>query len=450
MKNIFKRIQPYNNERGVALVVVLMVLVVISVLGLSMMALAASNLKMSTGERNYQSAYYIAESGINARINQVSPLITASYAPATDLTDFFNRVDTALNLGVATDYSSFDQSFGQQPKASIKIEKLQNDTLISYSKNYKITSTGTINNRSRTVSKVFHITWKPKSKVTIPASTVIFSNDSYTVKNYKINGSVGSNGTITLQGGQSNISGQAKSNVGTKLDLPEFPLFTAPTSNPDFTSSSLTMDRDKAFNNMSVANNSTLTINVGSSNKNLVINKLTVNSGGKIIINSTGGKLSIYVKSLVMGTGSVINAGGDFQKVFIFLDDGPGTSISGLIIGSMFAKSADITIDTYPSNMSNAVGVAGHLITGGSNVSILSNDNTVAKMIFAPKATVYLNASYRGSIVAKAISSQGNDDKLVFEYIQIDYDNSPLYIDNGSGATPVKDIITAEPVRENS
>lgn len=449
MKKIIKRFQAVNNESGMALVVVLMVFVVISIIGLSIMAMSMSNMKMSAGDRTSQSAYYIAESGINARMSDISPQLKAAYGPASDLTDFFTRIDTALQLGTVTEYNDFDSSFGGQPKASVKIEKLQNDSLVSYSKNYKITSTGTINNRSRTVTKVVHITWKPKSKVTIPASTAIFSKDNYSVKNYKINGSVGSNGTISLQGGQANISGSINSNVGTNLNLPEFPTFDAPTGSSDFTSTSLTMDKDKAFNNFTVSPNGTVIIKMGAYNRNLVINKLKLESDAKIYLDTTGGsgKLSIYVKSLSMSPGSIINPGGDFQNVFVFLDSGQGTVMSGLINGSIFAKNADIVIDPVGGK-----GVAGQVITGGVNVSILSNDVSASapgKIIYAPLANVYLNASFKGSIVARSITSQGNDDQLVFQYTQIDYDNSPIYVDNGSGSSPVKDIITSEPVREN-
>ncbi|WP_462412935.1 pilus assembly PilX N-terminal domain-containing protein [Neobacillus sp. Marseille-QA0830] len=449
MKKSLNRLQSYNNEQGAALVVVLMVFIVVTILGLAILGLAASNMTMATGDRNYQSAYYIAESGINARVNDISPQLKSAYAPATDITNFFNRIDAALNLGTNVVYTDFDSSFGQEPKANVKIEKLPSDSLVSYSKTYKITSTGTINNRSRTVSKVIHITWKPKSKVTIPASTVIFSKESYTVKNYKVTGSVGSNGNITLQGGQASISGSMNKYVNTSLALPDFPAFDPPANYSNFNDKTLTMDKDKAFNNLTVNNNSTLSIKMGTYNRNLVINKLSLGTNAKIVIDNNGGtgKLFIYTKSLSMSSGSIMNAGGDFEDVFIFLDSGQGTLLSGLINGSIYAKNSDIIINNL-----NGVGVTGHVITGGINVSILSNDTSASapgKMLYAPLAKVYLNASFKGSIVANSIDSQGNDDQMVFQYTQIDYDNSPVYIDNGTGSSPVKDIITADPVKES-
>lgn len=109
----------------------------------------------------------------------------------------------------------------------------------------------------------------------------------------------------------------------------------------------------------------------------------------------------------------------------------------------MYAKNSNLVVNNFVS------GVQGHIVTSGTSISIVgSGTANYPKMIFAPNATVNINASFAGSIIAKSLSSQGNDDSFIFKFVQINYDNSPLFVDNGTGLSPVKDTITGEPVRE--
>ncbi|MDP4156048.1 MAG: hypothetical protein Q8929_10470, partial [Bacillota bacterium] len=225
-----------NNENGIALVVVLLVLVVVSIIGLTLLALSANNIKMSTGESSYQSSYYIAESGITYRMNDISTKLKDVYSGATSLSDFFTQVDNTMQLGQAVTYNNFEMSNGQQPVAQITIQKVLSDVHISYTNDYKITSTGTINNSSRTVTKIIHITWKPKSVVTIPSSTVMFFYSGFTLHNAPVSGLIGTN--LSANDNRISMTGQnTKSivvnyNLNSPQTLPPFPDFSIST-NPD-------------------------------------------------------------------------------------------------------------------------------------------------------------------------------------------------------------------------
>ena len=456
MKRLFLYIKSLNNEKGVALIVVLLVLVVISILGVSLIGFAATNLKMSSGDRDTQSAYYIAESGVTYRMNMIEPKLKEAYGQALTGSDFFNRVNNAMEVGTVKEYKDFDQTSGGQPVATTIIEQIPSSTPISYSYDYKVTSIGKINNRTRKVVKVFHVTWKPRTSVTIPADTVLFVKDSLILKNVPVDGSVGTSGTmseVTLNGSKAIVSGNIYTNVSTPLNIPEFPVFTIKTTNNysmTTTEQTLSMNSDMAFNSLTVNSGQTLTIDVGTYNKNLVLNNLNVYGNGKIKVIGTG-KLSFYVKNITMGSGSIIGTQGNIlgtdtsiEKIYVFLE-GAAANISGKIYGSMYAKNSDIVIDP-----AKGIGVLGHIITGGFNISYLSNDNTVPKMIFAPNASVSINTSFSGSIIARTLTSSGNDDNFIFKFVQINYDNSPLFVDNGSGLSPVKEMITTEPTRESN
>ena len=454
MKKLFLQLKSLNNENGVALIVVLLVLVVISILGISLMGLASTNVKMSSGDRDTQSSFYIAESGVTYRMSLIEPKLKEAYGLAMTGSDFFTRVNSAMELGTVKEYKDFEQTSGGQPVAYTTIEQVPSSTPISYSYDYKVTSVGKINNRTRKVVKVFHVSWKPRTSVTIPADTVLFVKDSLVLKNVPVDGSIGTSGTmseVTLNGSKAIVTGNIYTNVSTPLNIPEFPVFTVTNSNNysfSTTDQTLTMDRDLAFNTLTVNSGQTLTIDVGNYNKSLVLNNLNVY--GKIKVVGTG-KLSFYLKNITMGPGSVIGTAGNIvgtdnniEKIYVFLE-GTTTNINGKIYGSMYAKNADIVVDPAKGK-----GVLGHIITGGFNISYLSNDNSVPKMIYAPNASVSINTSFSGSIIAKSLTSSGNDDNFIFKFVQINYDNSPLFVDNGTGLSPVKEMISSEPTKESN
>ncbi|WP_409271297.1 PilX N-terminal domain-containing pilus assembly protein [Neobacillus sp. SCS-31] len=436
-----------KNEKGMAMVMVLLVLVVIVIMGLSMMAMAANNMKMGSFERSYQSAYYIAEAGATARLNEMSAAIRTVYKNESTLQSFFNAVDAALELGVEKPYIEFEETFGDKPVAKVKIEKVTSDTIISYTIDYKITSTGTINNRSRTVSRIVHVSWKPKSVVrNIYADTVMFGTEGLDIANTPISGSIGTNatkasGNVKITGNNVNISeSQIKYAANTPVILPEFPSFQVPSTAIDFSGDLLKMNRDMAFKGFTVGSGNTLTIDTGDYNRNLVISNLALAQNGKIKIIGKG-KLSIFAKTIVMNSGTIINVDRDLNKLYVFLEGAGGTLNNGTIYGSMYAKSADM-------NVNNINGVQGHIITGGSKITLKGDPLTYPRMFYAPHATVDLDVTFSGSIIAKKIISKGANTSGKFEFVQINYENSPLYIDTGANGTPLQDSIVTDPLRE--
>ncbi|HWI47507.1 MAG TPA: pilus assembly PilX N-terminal domain-containing protein, partial [Rummeliibacillus sp.] len=74
-----KRRMPANNENGYTLIIVIMTLVVISVLGLGLMGTTASTLKQTDSERIDQATYYIAESGIIQKRDELNQVVENAY-----------------------------------------------------------------------------------------------------------------------------------------------------------------------------------------------------------------------------------------------------------------------------------------------------------------------------------------------------------------------------------
>ena len=111
-----------KNNGGFTLVAVLMVLVVLSILGLGIAATSANIMKMSAGERDDQSAFYIAEGGaekvlgdIKIEINRISPNATSVDSFFNDLKSFIKNIEPV---------ETFTEIQGKKPIAKVTVEEI--------------------------------------------------------------------------------------------------------------------------------------------------------------------------------------------------------------------------------------------------------------------------------------------------------------------------------------
>ena len=105
-KQHFKNVN-INNENGYTLLIVIMVLVVISILGLGLMGTSATTLKHSTSERDYQSAFYVAEAGLVQRKEEIITTLNIEDTETQALIDTKKEYDRLLNLN-NTEINSFN------------------------------------------------------------------------------------------------------------------------------------------------------------------------------------------------------------------------------------------------------------------------------------------------------------------------------------------------------
>ncbi|NMD70525.1 hypothetical protein HHO41_09495 [Bacillus sp. DNRA2] len=498
MKKTQKTLRLLQNEQGIALAMALFIVVIVSVMGLGLLGLAATNQKQSVGERNYESTYYIAESGATYRMNEVSSKVMGIYNNATTETQFFNNIETQLSVGQQVIYDDFEKSFGEQPRAETKINS---QTTTSPERQYKIISKGIIGDRNRIVEKQFTIKWIPKTSGAssmIPTDTAVFVNNTVSLDGGAIiSGGVGTNssanGSIILDGG-STISGpiyvgpSAGSGVITKpsyitvsnptkisavktFTLPPFPTiptFTTPANEKVVSGNNsydvisngalridnwlvngftLNMTQNLNFTDIRFASGYTLNINVGSVDRSIVVNNLDMPNG---FINIVGtGKLTIYVKgNITMGSGSVINTGQNVNKLNIYLKGSgvpttPKTlTIGGAqkIYGSLFAEDANL-------NFTEGSGFQGHIITGGKTVTIDGGAYAIAQLFYAPNATFYASggATVKGSIIAKSLTADGGSR---INFTNVNNGDLPFFPPDSASAS-MNDLLTKKPSRES-
>lgn len=463
MKKILQQIKIFNNEQGIALVVVLMVIVVISVLGLAIMGLTANNMKMSTGERNNQSTFYIAESGITLMEGQIRQISSTTCNDAKNTTNFVNAIFDQSNTYEDADFS---KAYGLQPKATVTGKVMSKDTTNGLV-NIQIQSKGTIGNSNRTLTKSVQIKCTPgksNSPLTFLNDMAVFTNNAISFSS-TINGNIGTNcntgncinaspinvgwggklNPTSLQEGSisapnpgatlykkpdtmSDFNPEVKNIVYRPFSGPDSPYIPPvfpdyPTNLPARTdivlpSGSQTITADGYYKNITLQGSSTLTIDVGSQNRKIVVDKLLMEQGFINIIGNkspTGkliGSLTLYVgNDFVFGTvkkpgsgSSSINQNGDSSKLNIYYR-GSGKLILGgtnVINGHVYVQNANIELGGSGS-------IVGDIIAANATqIDISGGSNLVNRFILAPKATVNMNnGTLNGSVICNNFNLTG-------------------------------------------
>lgn len=158
--NLKKRFQK-NNEYGFTLIVVLMVLVVLSILGLSINAIASNSVKISTGERDDQSVFYIAEAGLTVEIAEIEETATEVYNSTENEAEFFNTLNARIIAASKSSSATFENTQEKETKARIDVEELNTGN----PREYKIVSVGTIGSKARKVKAIISIEWSENNEI---------------------------------------------------------------------------------------------------------------------------------------------------------------------------------------------------------------------------------------------------------------------------------------------
>lgn len=504
MKNIVKYLK---NHTGSTLMLTLITLAVSAILGMVLLSVSASHLKMTTSERDYQAVYYIAEAGLNQRLSELKEEITKIYGETTSEIDFFQQFDNYINIPVDP-VDSFDSVNGQQPIARVEIDK--SDT------KYTIKSTGEIGNRQRTVIRVIELTWIPEnSGGSILNDMAAFVNSTIKLTNhFTVIGDIGSNssasdaiyldnsGSSKIEGNiyyienrgavkidkASTLTGNVEEGSKRQYTLPPFPMYpldyskieTKPheekfvsvwnssreviNQEGDLTHDEaakvggyvLNLDKNYQLRNVSVVGNTTLKIDVGNVNRSIVVDHLHIQSGNIQLLGT--GKLTVYAKKVSIGSGTV-NKGSnpyeDSKRLNIYIKGTePAVEFnlgSGEIHGSVYAENANIILERGKK-------LYGSLVTGGTSVKIRGGSTASAQLLYAPNADVEVSggAYVEGTMICESLHVKGNS---TLKFTELSLDGLPFFPDDGSwgsgggtgggGASPsLEDLLNIGSTRE--
>jgi hypothetical protein len=175
-----KKLNRIQNEKGVALItVVLLFLILVTLLGAAMFA-AVTNQRNSILASEHSEAYYVAESGINLRISQLTDFLKdpggyADYDPNIEsMSEYLSSLVDDLN-------GSALLSFGNGNTANVFIEGPFDYPDFLDSQIFIVTSTGTVNGVSRTLQQemILTVTFgesSPIDKAVVSRGSVIMRN----------------------------------------------------------------------------------------------------------------------------------------------------------------------------------------------------------------------------------------------------------------------------------
>lgn len=390
--------QVLKNEKGSAIVLVLIITGVLTVLGASLLHYSLTDNQQVINDEKRMQAYYLARSGAEA----VADYIMKNPEEADNL------------LGKDAE----DVKLDDETEGTFDVE------VTGTSEVPIIVSTGHVDGFERTV----RLTLVPHSL----GDYAVFCNSIIDIRGgAKIKGNVGTNATaedsIKLSG-NSSIDGNVQIGPGgdpetvvtdssritkeiSQLDsereyvVPEFPTFPDVTdlidkgsltveNNADFT-----ITEDGYYDEINIGNNGSLTINVGNDNDIRKIRVGSFYSKGKIELHGTG-KLVLYVDNSF--TSDSVNEGGSVESLEVYYKGNDIHLTGGLFCGT----------------------INGNIIAKGDSVVIDMTGNEQLKgALFAPEATIALggNAELNGLVVADTVVITGNyglnyDDEIYFPY----------------------------------
>lgn len=424
-----------KNEKGSALISILIIMLVVSLLGMALLNLTTANLKQTRVESEYQAVYYIAEAGVNQIIHSISKKVDELSHEKLSHEDFFAELDNYIEQELKSKIlNNFENSFGEEPHATVTIDtkttpgKDENVSEDSREvKIYTIKSKGEIGKLNRAVStsiKVAHGIKKEAPSTRHPAFDYVMysggenktlaipsgSNIDGPVYGYdinfnasrtKINGSIISESAVILNSG-TEVEGNIYAMDGTvKISSSNTKICGDIHASDDVILESGTIVDGSIFTNGSVILKSSnvkitgdihaagnVTLGSGATVKNIYTNGEIIMSSnntidgkqhslGDVIFGSNANVKDIYTQGNVeFSSGNTVN--GDINAMGYVGSDKMGNDVK--IAGSIFSGSNVITRNWQGYEITGNVHAAGDVRNGNNN--IISGNVVSAKKIF--------------------------------------------------------------------
>ncbi|UOQ86166.1 DUF7305 domain-containing protein [Gracilibacillus salinarum] len=487
-----KRRAQLANDKGIALVLVMMVFIIISLLSIAILTVSASNLHLTTKDRSVQSSFYIAETGLNHTIANIYDTADTLYHTSSNEASFFQRLEDII---IKTDQPvdvSFAEQYQKEPKVWVTVRRLNDKN----PRSYNIVATGGTDRSSRTVETEIKIRWQANQTIDIPQNLVAYTGvfqpkqcraPQITLnEGANIKGDFGttclSQGAITITGGP-NLSGEqifvpedAKDSV---IKFPPNYAGNKPLLNfqnnvidpenirrmmdsfPSIPSYTIPVDQTigDEFNRHQVIQNGNLNITHYKAdgyqlkmNSNLSFHEIKLSSGWKLYIDTNGqdreitverlnlenghiyitgeGSLTVFVTDwMKFGSSSTFNADRNVDDLFVYL---AGADKSFTLSGAQRLNGHLFAEDTNLT-FTGSGSFDGSIITGGDQVN-LSGGSYNETLILAPhaKVTASNGASVHGTVISDSLNVTGG---ATLSFKELNLEDVPIF--GGSGDTTI-------------
>lgn len=465
-----------KQTKGFAMMTVLVIFLTLFILLTALLMMSLDNQSNTLKGNSYSKAYYIAESALNIRGAQLNQMFYSIVEDNPDSNELFAELEYQFSLlpeqmtfsdTTENDYASFTLS-------SSEGSDLYPDYLF-----YTLTSVGTVNGTSRTLTQdlgFYYIKGGPGliiGKAVLTQRGMIIGNQNSTVI-----GPIASNlldGTkIDIKSTQAQIPmayvptgktssvinpskiGNRITEVATPYVFPtiSYPVIpsTAPTIIPAYTfvnnQATINVFGYSYLENLTMADGQTLIVNLGTrgtASTRKMLKVKNINASGKIRVIGTGrlllvfeygnGVLNLGPKFSACGNtlGTCQSAVPDYTK-FLFYLKTPHITFGD--IGNYQTLTFSNLQVFYGSILGENVNVAvksdnfkGHIVTAGNTVDFSANATINESLFYAPFATITIdsNANLTGSLVANYFVI--SNPQTVVEYVEVNKETFPFNID---------------------
>jgi type II secretory pathway pseudopilin PulG len=361
-----------NNNKGGALVLTLLVLVVLSILGVSLLDLSLAETKFVQHQQNRAQAHYIAHSSADALATYL--IKNPENLSTTDLNSYINT----LRSGSNTSPTNFTGG------GSYVVT-----TANSGANNLKITATGTFNNVNKAVSVILIKRGLFDNAIYAHRSLTLWSG----AKVY--GGDVQYGETIYMGNNAGVVNGDV--NEG-PLDYPENEFPEPPetlepniilTPHQTLVMNSSSNHFDKEYDIIDVSNHGTLTIDVGTTTQKIVVRSMTIN--GTLNVIGTG-KLILYVREEVFFKGIINNSP---ENLIVYIGDYNSETNTTGYPGYIELKTGNSIFNGYIVGLSATIDITANLVYTGAIIA-----DTVK---VASNAEVYYDAEKAATLVPEEI-----------------------------------------------
>lgn len=203
-------IKHLREENGSGLVLTLMVLLVLSVLGISIGTLTIGSYRLGAANRDATSAYYVAEAGAVTAYEEIQSQVLGVYNKNATEAAFYESISGMVSALPKQSSVDFDPQFGSKPTATITTARQDEKT-------YIITSTGEVDGKKRTVTKEFTVNWIEKNTggggsglPALPANAALLTEGDATVVGNNLIGDIYAGGDFHKPNG--NVVGNVYAN----------------------------------------------------------------------------------------------------------------------------------------------------------------------------------------------------------------------------------------------
>ncbi|MFF2755067.1 collagen-like protein [Psychrobacillus sp. NPDC058041] len=376
---------------------------------------------------------------------------------------YLKKIELKLPVSWTEQSDRFDPNYDEKNSKTLPIAKISINRVKANADiyEYKITSVGTIGKKERTVSQKLSVNLKvgnlgspgtpgdPGTPGTpghqggpvtgLPENTAIIVKNEIKLKSSTVTGNIATlkpgPKSITIDWGEPTINGsfyvpsgsEATAltkpasmgfspqvngvKLGTMPELPPFP--TPPNYNslgnyisPDNGSSTFKVQNNASLGTLKASGSHTLTIDIGDTDKELVLDNLDISGSAQVIIKGTG-KLTLHVKNNLYITGSgKFNAQLPSKNAEIFYSGNEvlGKNFGGgaEIYSSLYAKTANVDI-------SSSTKVYGNILSGGSSFIVRGEGKVGPSLYFAPNAQFEVRNSGKvtGTVIGNSIVMEG-------------------------------------------